>query len=54
MATKYSVSPLDASKCFIISGARDSQACANFAPQKTATDHKAEYPKIASAVVQKF
>ena len=37
-----------------ISGARDSQACAIFAPQKTATDHKAEYPKTASAVVQKF
>ena len=37
-----------------ISAGRDSQACAIFAPQKTATDHKAEYRKTASAVVQKF
>ena len=37
-----------------ISAGRDSQACAIFAPQKTATDHKAEYLETASAVFQKF
>ena len=35
-------------------GARDSPTCANFALQKTASDHQAEYPEGASAVVQKF
>ena len=37
-----------------IFGARDSPTCANFALQKTASDNQAEYPKAASAVVQKF
>ena len=37
-----------------IFGARDSPTCANFALQKTASDHQAEYPEAAPAVVQKF
>ena len=35
-------------------GARDSPTCANCALQKTASDHQAEYPEAALAVVQKF
>ena len=34
--------------------ARDSPTCANSALQTTASDHQAEYPEAASAVVQKF
>ena len=37
-----------------IFGTRDSPTCANFASQKTASDHHAEYPKAASVVVQRF
>ena len=37
-----------------IFGTRDSSTCANFALQKTALDHRAEYPEAASTVVQKF
>ena len=37
-----------------IFGARDSPNCANFALQKTASVHQAEYPEAASAVVQKI
>ena len=35
-------------------GARDSPTCVNFALQETASDNQTEYPKAASAVVQKF
>ena len=34
--------------------ARDSPTCENLALHKTASDHQAEYPEAASAVVQKF
>ena len=37
-----------------IYGARDSPTCENFALQKTASDNQAEYPRAASAVVQKI
>ena len=36
-----------------IFGTRDPPTCANFALQKTVSDHQAEYPEAASAVVQK-
>ena len=35
-------------------GARDLPTCANFALQKTASDHQDEYPEAASAIVQNF